>query len=474
MDHIRPQYPRSHTNPEGGLPRSPYSNNSEKKEGNNMSYPLFTSPHTGGPSSPFNVGELPPPQKKSRTIGQDQDTSSSKFFLPTQRSNIEPNVSYTRSYSSNSIPSLLAGPTTSAGASASTNIGTENSATESNNSSTSSKSNHNSFSINSRPHQQRHNSVHEIQNSGPNTKVSSLSNITQSNGSNSQYRTVPISHLTSHSRSSIGSESDEDERFLRLAKEALVATAGAKGVANNLMVDPTIQDLLRRLQYASSPHGNPIKRSKKIHANENGQLQIQGFYKQFPNLSNNIFMESEGSHIMNSGANLSATAGNSSTITNGEDSSKSLHHPSNSRSEGWNFLVGEPMVYKTQNTRTAEDVEDEEDEDLRDEKDSSEEGGEESRKFSCEKCLMSFRRSSDLKRHEKQHLSIPPNICELCGKGFARKDALKRHMGTLTCKRNADKRLYIENLSYVNKRKKDVPGNGQSFRSNNNENDWDI
>ena len=62
---------------------------------------------------------------------------------------------------------------------------------------------------------------------------------------------------------------------------------------------------------------------------------------------------------------------------------------------------------------------------------------------------MSFRRSSDLKRHEKQHLSIPPNICEHCGKGFARKDALKRHIGTLTCKRNADKKLYVENLNYL-------------------------
>lgn len=63
---------------------------------------------------------------------------------------------------------------------------------------------------------------------------------------------------------------------------------------------------------------------------------------------------------------------------------------------------------------------------------------------------MTFRRSSDLKRHAKQHLDVPANICQLCGKGFARKDALKRHMGTLTCKRNANKKLYVDNLAFLN------------------------
>lgn len=255
---------------------------------------------------------------------------------------------------------------------------------------------------------------------------------------------------------SLGSESDEDERFLRLAKEALVATAGAKGDGTeNLMVDPTIQDLLRRLQYASLPHGNPIKRSKKIRANDKGQLEIQSFYKNFPNLSNNIFMELEGIGVVNSHASASIDG---PTVLD-----KLMHHPSNSRNAGWNFLVGEPMVYATESERAktaaasapaaeelaaalkgaASDAGASEDE-----IDTDDESGE-PRKFACHKCHMLFRRSSDLKRHEKQHLTIPPNICKLCGKGFARKDALKRHMGTLTCKRNAGKRLYAANLSYI-------------------------
>lgn len=198
-----------------------------------------------------------------------------------------------------------------------------------------------------------------------------------------------------------GQESDEDAHFLRLAHDALVATSKE----SNLIVDPTIQDLLRRLQYALSPHGNPIKRLESIRANESGQLMIQNFYNGFPNLSNDIFTGS--------------------------------NNPSNSDNPGWNFLIDkqpsasaspEPVDSSSELTGSKRKNE---------------------RKFPCTSCTMSFRRSSDLKRHEKQHLSIPANICPQCGKGFARKDALKRHLGTLTCKRNADKKLYQKNLQYL-------------------------
>lgn len=202
------------------------------------------------------------------------------------------------------------------------------------------------------------------------------------------------SHLDSRSQSDSG-QTEEDARFLRLAHDALVATS--KG--SNLIVDPTIQDLLRRLQYALSPHGNPIKRLELIQANENGQLMIQNFYNGFPNMSNDIFT--------------------------------GLNNPLNSEHPGWKFLIDK----KSESP----------------EADSNDELGRRKteRKFPCTSCTMSFRRSSDLKRHEKQHLLIPANICPQCGKGFARKDALKRHLGTLTCKRNAEKKLYHKNLQYL-------------------------
>lgn len=63
------------------------------------------------------------------------------------------------------------------------------------------------------------------------------------------------------------------------------------------------------------------------------------------------------------------------------------------------------------------------------------------RNYRCSNCGISFKRSSDLKRHERIHLKVPPNICPLCRKGFARKDALKRHVDTLTCKRNRQRLL---------------------------------
>lgn len=224
---------------------------------------------------------------------------------------------------------------------------------------------------------------------------------------------------------------DEDERFLSMAREALVATASkARSEKGSLIIDPTIQDLLRRLQYASSPHGNPIKEGRKIQTNENGQLMIQDFYNNFPNFSKDIFAsppdfkEESPTATKNSGTN-----------------------------SNWNFLVGEPFLANGQSTLgesssgTLYDNSSDFQHERRDNRD-------EYRKFLCSICTMSFRRSSDLKRHEKQHLSIPPNICEMCGKGFARKDALKRHLGTLTCKRNAEKKLYIENLTYLHESQK--------------------
>lgn len=222
-----------------------------------------------------------------------------------------------------------------------------------------------------------------------------------------------IEHNVSYARSGTKPETrdrppdlDEDVRFLRLAHEALVATSKE----SNLIVDPTIQDVLARLQYALSPHGNPIKQSQSIQANENGQLMIQSFYDGFPNLSNDIFTSS----------------------TN--------NHPTNKNNPGWNFLLDKEEAEKSPPSSP-------EKADSHSDVPVSRRKGD--RKFPCSSCNMLFRRSSDLKRHEKKHFLIPANICPDCGKGFARKDALKRHAGTLTCKKNSEKKLYASNLNYL-------------------------
>lgn len=261
----------------------------------------------------------------------------------------------------------------------------------------------------------RHRSVDSFDNDVPDARVSAdqlsgsqnhtgasgisrnfgVSGVAQAGTSGYQPNVAPSNSTLSNSANS--HDSDEDSRFLRLAREALVATS----TASNLIVDPTIQDLLQRLQYALSPHGNPIRRSESIRANENGQLMIQTFYNGFPNLSNNVF------------------TGTPRDSAPGENE--------------WDFLIDKRAEVASSGSESGES-------------DSHKQG---LRKFLCRDCSMSFRRSSDLKRHEKQHLSVPANICPQCGKGFARKDALKRHLGTLTCKRNAEKELYLTNLKYL-------------------------
>ncbi|EGA62992.1 Met32p [Saccharomyces cerevisiae FostersO] len=91
------------------------------------------------------------------------------------------------------------------------------------------------------------------------------------------------------------------------------------------------------------------------------------------------------------------------------------------------------------------------------------------KRFKCAKCSLEFSRSSDLRRHEKTHFAILPNICPQCGKGFARKDALKRHYDTLTCRRNRTK-LLTAGGEGINELLKKVKQSNIVHRQDNNHN----
>ncbi|KAJ3303232.1 hypothetical protein HDV03_004059 [Kappamyces sp. JEL0829] len=55
------------------------------------------------------------------------------------------------------------------------------------------------------------------------------------------------------------------------------------------------------------------------------------------------------------------------------------------------------------------------------------------RNYACHECGASFRRSHDLKRHQRSlHSDVKPFGCGRCGKRFSRMDALKRHTSRTT------------------------------------------
>lgn len=174
----------------------------------------------------------------------------------------------------------------------------------------------------------------------------------------------------------------EDVKFLQAASEVVKL--------HEHEIDPAIKQIMNRLQYETAPHGGlPISRQfMQDHHMEGGV--------EFPELTVDPFKGDWLSH-----------------------SQDNNNHNHNHNTVA--LVRDESFSSVLQNSNHLDDLEE--------------------RNYLCKSCGMSFKRSSDLKRHEKIHLEVMPNICPQCNKGFARKDALKRHINTLTCKRNKEKLL---------------------------------
>ncbi|ESW97343.1 hypothetical protein KL918_000952 [Ogataea parapolymorpha] len=268
---------------------------------------------------------------------------------------------------------------------------------------------------------------------------------------------------------------DEDLEFFKLANEVVKK--------HQYRIDPTIRDILNRLQYAHSPHGGlPIAR-EYLGAQANGLIGQREFpsaaemeprgsrsSEMFPHLDQDVFKRQQQYHNGQVGSSLyaqQAESQNTELISQLAASIKSMDpvaqqellqklsgamstngssqspNSSSTHPQQLPLLQGLGFLGTAQNTRENERV-------PNSNHSTATTPEPQPKSHVCGTCSMTFKRSSDLKRHEKIHLEVPPNICPQCQKGFARKDALKRHIDTLTCKRNRERllsKLNEENLS---------------------------
>lgn len=276
---------------------------------------------------------------------------------------------------------------------------------------------------------------------------------------------------------------DEDLAFLKAASEVVKI--------HENQIDPTIRDILNRLQYSNSPHGGlPISRQylQRIDHNTSSSnlstLHSNYTYKNEEDLTlakttaPNVLLQQQQQqqhqqqhqHPQQSQNNGFQNFGNSpSNFVVPPFTENPLRNPPSSLDFPQFsldiFKTTDEMSFSQLCTPSNQDDADNEgdiDDDSEDSQSEDEEmenedgkrrGGtnlptlnrngsdEVRRNFKCSDCSISFKRSSDLKRHEKIHLKTPPNVCPQCHKGFARRDALKRHVGTMTCKRNRERLL---------------------------------
>lgn len=251
---------------------------------------------------------------------------------------------------------------------------------------------------------------------------------------------------------------DEDRKFFRAAAEAIVATS------MNNPIDPTILELLRRIQYASLSKSSPnvpqdnteflrqqlMQQQSQPHSQNLGLIDSTKA-SNFPTFNLNYFgLQGTTEDGAGSTSSTTASTGNNNINSNNNhndhgnaDWIRSHHHPTHS-TDSINDLGPKQSPHQsihavtprsndqhTPSSSTATPYN----------QDPNSPGDGESKPFICRDCTLSFRRSSDLRRHQRAHLPVLPHVCHRCGKGFARKDALKRHTDTLTCKRNRERLL---------------------------------
>lgn len=232
----------------------------------------------------------------------------------------------------------------------------------------------------------------------------------------------------------------EDLVFLRAASEVVKL--------HESKIDPTIKDVLNRLQYSNSPHGGmPISMEylKAIDSPDNNIMNNN-------NINNDLELNNRMSMLSTSEQNLPNYSNTSShslstSISNDDINSNSAlsqsyippftENPLRKPPTNLDFPQFSLDIFKNEDQTGSLNPTDKHRTAISKAVNiNSNESDDMPRNFKCPECNISFKRSSDLKRHEKIHLKTPPNICSQCHKGFARRDALKRHIGTLTCNRN--------------------------------------